>query len=313
VVAGGARGLARPLEEVCLPARVGGDREGQLEETECLFVRAELDGPIGSGRERDARLGGERVALRSLRRILVGGEVVAGQASGELIGAQALEEARGRQVAGLAIRPGQRVVGDLPDEGLDKGVLATLGRAGVSLQGEELATDEGAEPGFELALRDSGDGREPGEGERLAQDCGVGDEKAILGGEPVEAARDEVGERLGNGEAGEVPDRTIGAVLEGEAALAPPCEVSSLAQRGPGWTPRFARWSPHMRQVAAAPSSPRHPRVCGLVVLARPEGSGRARTTSLIGGVESPSTLSGPHGAQKQASGTRASGRGERI
>jgi hypothetical protein len=49
------------------------------------------------------------------------------------------------------------------------------------------------------------------------------------------------------------------------------------------------------------------------ILMARPEGFGRARTTSVIGGVESPPTLSGQHGAQKQASGTRTSGRGERA
>ena len=102
---------------------------------------------------------GEGVGLGTLGGVPVGGEVVAGERAGELIGPERLEEAGGGEVAGLAVAPGERVVGDLPDERLDEGVLAALGRAGVGLEGEELAPDEGAQAGLQLGLRDAGHGR----------------------------------------------------------------------------------------------------------------------------------------------------------
>ena len=58
---------------------------------------------------------------------------MAGQRAGELVGAERLEEARGRQVARLAVAPGERAVGDLADQRLDEGVLAALGRARVDV------------------------------------------------------------------------------------------------------------------------------------------------------------------------------------
>ena len=105
-----------------------------FEEGEGLVVGAQRDGPLGRGPEGDPGLAGEGVGLRSLGRIGVGREVVAGQAAGDLIGLEALEEAGRREVAGLAVLPGEGVVGDLADERLDEGVLAALGRARIGLE-----------------------------------------------------------------------------------------------------------------------------------------------------------------------------------
>ena len=85
-------------------------------------------------------------------------EVVAGQAAGELVGLEALEEACGGEVAALAIGLGERVVRNLADQGLDEGVLAALGAAGIGLQGQQLAADERPQPWLEIRLGDAGDG-----------------------------------------------------------------------------------------------------------------------------------------------------------
>ena len=126
-MAGGARRLARPLQEIRLSAGVGSDRDRQLEETERLVVRAERDRSVCRRRERDPRLRGEGVGLGAFRRVGVGRQVVAGEAAGELIGVEGLEEARGGEVAGLTVGFGERVVRHFPDEGLHERVLAALG------------------------------------------------------------------------------------------------------------------------------------------------------------------------------------------
>ena len=72
-----------------------------------------------------------------------------GQGARQLVGAERLEVAGRRQVPGLAVALGERVVGDLADERLDERVLAALRRARVGLQGQQLAPDERPEARLE--------------------------------------------------------------------------------------------------------------------------------------------------------------------
>ena len=144
-------------------------------------LATERDRPLGGGPQGDPGLAGERVRLGTLGRVRVGREVVPGEAAGDLVGLEALEEPGRGQVADLAILLRQGVVGDLADQGLDEGVLAMLGRARIGLAGEQLAPDERPQARLELGLRNPGNGREAGEGEALAEDGGVRHERPVLG------------------------------------------------------------------------------------------------------------------------------------
>ena len=140
---GGERSRATgTLEEEGLVRQVGRHAERVLEERDRMRVGAQGGGPLGSGSQGDAGLGGDGVGLGTLGRVPVGGEVVAGKGAGSLIGPEALEEAGRGEVAGLAVAPGERVVGDLADERLDERVLARARGARVGLEGQELASDE---------------------------------------------------------------------------------------------------------------------------------------------------------------------------
>ena len=181
LVAPGCRGgLAGALEELGSLVRVGGHGQSLVEEGEGLVGRAEGAGPLRSRSQSDARLGGNAIGLRSVGAVPVGREVVPREGSRELVGPEALEEAGGGEMAGLAVAPRERVVGDLANERLDESVLAALRRAGVGLEGKELAPDEGAEARFELDPVDSRYRCEPGEGEGLAEDGGIAEEGSVV-------------------------------------------------------------------------------------------------------------------------------------
>ena len=111
---------------------------------------------------------------------------MAGERAGELVGAERLEEPGRREVASLAVPPGQRVVGDLPDEGLDEGILAPLGRPRIRLEGQGARAERAPQPWLEQrGLGDARHRRQAGEREALAEDRGVGDTRArSSGGRP---------------------------------------------------------------------------------------------------------------------------------
>ena len=115
-------------------------------------------------------------------------------------------------MADLAVALGQRVVGDLADERLDERVLAALGAAGVGLVREQLAPHERPQPRLEVGLLDPGHDREPGQREALAEDGGVHDEAPVGRVEAVEPGGDQRGQRLRDGQGGEVAGRGVRAV-----------------------------------------------------------------------------------------------------
>ena len=150
-------------------------------------MRAQRGSPFGSGGQRDAGLHGEGIGLRSLGRILVGGEVVTGESTSEFLRTKRLEEPSSGKVADLAVPLGEGVVGDLADERLDEGVLAQLRRAGVGFQRQQLAAHEFPETRLQRRRFDARDRGETSDGEALAEHRGIGHQRSILGWQTVEA------------------------------------------------------------------------------------------------------------------------------
>jgi len=120
------RRLSFPLVKPGLLGRVARHAERLFVETDCLFVGPEVGGPLGGGSQGDPRLSGKSLAFGPLRRVCVRSEVVAGEAPGELVRAEALEEAGGGEVADLPVGAREGGIRDLADEGLDERVLAAL-------------------------------------------------------------------------------------------------------------------------------------------------------------------------------------------
>jgi hypothetical protein len=76
-------------------------------------------------------------------------------------------------VARLAVASRQRSVGDRPQQRLQEGVLAALGRAGIVVAREELLGHEPVQQRARLLLAPIAQRRHRGGGERLAEDRGV--------------------------------------------------------------------------------------------------------------------------------------------
>ena len=219
VTARGHRLTAGAVEQLGLLGGVRRDRERLLEELHGLVVRAEGGRPLGGPAERQARLAGERVRLGPLGRVGMGGQVVAGEGAGELVRPESLEEARRRQVAGLAVAAGEGGVGDLADEGLHEGILAALGAARIGVEHEQLAANERPELQPDRRLVELAHRREGRRGEALAQHRRGLEERSIGRLERVEPAADQRGERLRHRQVGQVAGRLVDAVHEGEATL----------------------------------------------------------------------------------------------
>ena len=111
---GAVRGIRRDVQRL-------------LEERACLSVRAELGSSLGCATKGDPRLGCQRLGLGLVCGEPLGSEVVAGETTRQLLRAERLEVASGRQVPELALLPRERVVGDLANERLDEPVVATPG------------------------------------------------------------------------------------------------------------------------------------------------------------------------------------------
>ena len=132
-----------------------------------------LDGPRRRRLEGDLGLAGECVGFGPLGRVRVRGQVMAGEGSRDLVGLQALEEARRGEMAALAVGLGERVVGDLTDQCLDEGVLAALRTSWVGLECQQLAADEPTQSRLQLGRIHPGHGRESRRRETLAKDRSV--------------------------------------------------------------------------------------------------------------------------------------------
>ena len=93
---------------------------------------------------------------------LIGGEAVRGEDLDDLVlfGKGGFEMLRRREVAGAALLPRERLVGDVANEVLEEPVMAVLGRARIRLDGEDLLADQRLEERLELVLGSSGDRRQ---------------------------------------------------------------------------------------------------------------------------------------------------------
>ena len=140
---GGPTGCGgRGLEEVRLLGRLGRHRDRLEQESRGLAVRTQGGSALCGRAQRDPRLGRERLGLVRRPRVGVRREVLAGERARELLAAEPLEVARGREVAGLAIVAREHVVGDFADQALHEDVLAALRRPRICLDPQELAPDE---------------------------------------------------------------------------------------------------------------------------------------------------------------------------
>ena len=142
----GGGGLGGQFVEDRLVRGLGRDAQRLLAEVECLLVRAQGCRPIRGRAQRDPGLAGQGVPLGTGGAVRVGGQVLAGEGTGELVGTQRLEVTRGREVARLAIGAGHHVVGDLADQRLHEPVLAALRRARVDVRAQELPLGERPQP-----------------------------------------------------------------------------------------------------------------------------------------------------------------------
>ena len=94
------------------------------------------------------------------------------------------------------------------------------GLRGSDLERQQLPADERAQARLELRLGDARDGRQAPPGVKLWPRTAASETSArSSGGEPVEPARDQRGEGLGDGQGRQVADRAVHAVLDGQPSL----------------------------------------------------------------------------------------------
>ena len=117
------------------------------------------------------------------------------------------------KMAGLALVAGERLVGDVADEVLEKTVLAVLGRTRVGLQRQDLLAHEGDEQRLDVLLGSTGKVRECRPGEGLAQDGAVLKDTPFVRREPVQPCGDERVQRLGHIQCLDLPGRAVHRTL----------------------------------------------------------------------------------------------------
>ena len=183
--------LRRPVEQRRSLGRVGRDRQRLVEIGHGLVVATECGRPVGRAGESKARLGRDRIGLRTRIRGLAGGEVMARQRAGQLIVAERFVVPRHGEVPRSSIAAGERAVRDLADQGLHELVLPALRRLRIALDIEQLSSGEVAEPGLELVGGDAADGRERIGREDLADDRGILEQRPIRRVEPIEPRGDQ--------------------------------------------------------------------------------------------------------------------------
>jgi len=112
-------------------------------------------------------------------------------------------------MAGLAIHSRHRLVGDLSEQVLEEGVLASLGGTGVDLERENLLAGERLQVPVDLVSRNARDGDERLPRERLSDDGRVLEQATLVLGETVQPCGDERVERLRDLECGDRARRPV--------------------------------------------------------------------------------------------------------
>ncbi len=111
---------------------------------------------------------------------------MAGDDPGEFRIVQFLEVLRNGDVLCSAIVATQPPIGRLPDQALNKPVLAPLGRTGVVFDVEQLEIDERAQLRFEVLGTASLQSGERSQRKGLPEHCAILEEASLIRGEPIE-------------------------------------------------------------------------------------------------------------------------------
>src|SRR5436190_11178226 len=123
-------------------------------------------------------------------------------------------------MARSSLPSGEGLVGHVPDEVLQKAVLAVLGRAGIGLKRDDLLAHERMEQRVELRLAEPGEGRERRARERLAEHGSVLQQPSFLSRQTVEAGGYQRVKRFGYLERLDLADGSVDrAFLDERAAV----------------------------------------------------------------------------------------------
>ena len=177
------------------------------------------DRAIGGRTEGDPRLGGERIGFGPVGRVRVGREVVAGEGAGELVGAERSRRTAPRRGGG-PFGPAARACCRRP-RGSAPGRTRTgraPGDARVGLERRGARAGRGARRrGSRSAAVTPETAASPASVKLWPSTAASDDERPVVGLEAVEPGRDERGQRLGHGQARQVADRPVDAVVERRA------------------------------------------------------------------------------------------------
>ena len=169
--------------------------------------------------QRLVRLPAQALAVFGFRVEPVGVEQVGSDHLGHLFLAERRREVfGGRQVLlpPLALRQG--LVGDMPQQVLQEGVLALLRRPRVRLQPEHLTPHHAGQQPLQLLALETAQRGERLRRERLAQHGCVAEQPSFLGREPVETGSDEGVQRLGDLERVDLAHELVGRTFLHEKA-----------------------------------------------------------------------------------------------
>jgi len=137
-----------------------------------------------------------------------------------LVAPEREQEPGGREVLRLPLAKRQRLVGDALDDVLEEGVLATLGRARVGLDGEDFLPEQRGEQRLQLVGRNARHRAQPLLREGLAEHSAVLHQPPLLRRQPVEPGGYERVKRLGHLELLDRSGRSIdGAVPRQQATV----------------------------------------------------------------------------------------------
>ena len=192
--------------------RFAGHLDRVTVEPQRLLLRSQRDRPVPGRPQRDPRLCGERLGLRALDSVAVGGQVVVRKRPGQLLVHERLEMAGRREVAGLAVAPRERGVGDFANERLDERELAALHGSRVQVAGNELPANQRQQAALHVAGVERRDGGQAVHREGMAQHRGCLQERPVGRFQAIEACRDQRVQRLRHGQVGQVAHRPVDPV-----------------------------------------------------------------------------------------------------
>ncbi len=185
------------------------DAECLLEISDGLQGRAEGTGPIGRGTQRDPRLCGNRLCLRTGLARGVGVGVVTREDARKLVVAERLEVPRGREVPLPPVAPREGAVGDLSHQLPHETVLPTLRRPWIVVDREQFAPYQRTKGRGEGGLLLGGNSRKGLRGEGFAEHRGILEHAPLRGREGIETRGNERLERFRDVEVRQLGPREV--------------------------------------------------------------------------------------------------------